>query len=225
MSTPEHPKEHPIEPADRRPGPTDGLRARNRRRRLETLHREALALFLARGLQAVTVEELATAAGMAKSNFYRYASDKEALVEAIIAPAQDLIFTAFDDCATSLDEAPSAKAITAAYMRLATRLLAVVEEHRDVVMLFLQEGRGPDTAHRSPVRAFERELLDRAFALTRRAHAGGKLRNINFEVSTYIVLGAVERLLLAYLRDGELRDAGEVVQALVRLVMEGLEAP
>jgi AcrR family transcriptional regulator len=211
-----------IASASRRPGPSDGRRATNRRRREDTLRQEALRLFGERGLEAVAVEDIAAAAGMSKSNFYRYAANKDELVVALFAPFKDAIFAAFDRCDAACMRATEPRELTAAYMALAFELLKLVEAEREVVMLFLQEARGPDHGARMPIRALERELLARSVSLTEIAHRHGTLRKIPATVSAFIVVGAVERLLLAYLRDGVFRNAGEVVQALVRLVMEGI---
>ncbi len=56
------------------------LRERNRRNAMRTAQRTALDLFEAHGFDAVTVEQLATQAGMAASTIYRHFGTKEALV-------------------------------------------------------------------------------------------------------------------------------------------------
>jgi len=190
--------------------------------RTAALHAAAVELFLARGLDAVTLEDIATAADMSKSNFYRYAKDKDELVEDIVAPIRDAIFEAYDRCRDDCAAAVEPRELTAAYMTLAFELLRLIDSEKRVVMFFLQEARGPDVGPRQPIRAFERSIIERSIELTLVAHEHGTLKKIPPAVSAHIVVGAVERLLLAYLRDGVFRNAAEVVQALVRLVMEGI---
>jgi AcrR family transcriptional regulator len=216
------PTEDPLTAGMVRPGPKGGRRDTNRRQRLAEIHESALTLFLERGLDGVAIEDIAKSASMAKSNFYRYAESKEALVEAILAPLRDAIFEAYDRCAADCADASDGRALTAAYMALAFQLLRIIDQQQQRVMLFLQEARGADTGPRQFVRAFERELLARSIALTEVAHARGTLRKIPAHISAHIVVGAVERILLAYLRDKVFKNAAEVVQSLVRLVMEGI---
>ena len=83
----------------------EGKRARNRRERTEALVNAGLELFLERGVEVVTIDELAKAAGMAKGNFYRYFDDKRALVDAILAPIASDVRTAMRRCAVTLGRA------------------------------------------------------------------------------------------------------------------------
>jgi AcrR family transcriptional regulator len=205
-----------------RPGPKGGRRDTNRKQRFAEVQDAALTLFLDRGLDAVAIEDIAKSAGMAKSNFYRYAESKEALVEAILAPLRDEVFDAYDRCAADCADAADGKALTAAYMALAFQLLRTNDQHQRRVMLFLQEARGADAGPRQVIRQFERDVIARSIALTEIAHARGTLRKIPPHISAHIVVGAVERILLAYLRDHVFKNAAEVVQSLVRLVMEGI---
>lgn len=72
------------EPATARPG--DDLRARRRRRTTDTIRRAAVDLVRARGLDAVTVEMIAEAAGISLRSFFNYFKYKE---EALIPPPVD----------------------------------------------------------------------------------------------------------------------------------------
>ncbi|MFT5394108.1 MAG: AcrR family transcriptional regulator [Gammaproteobacteria bacterium] len=56
------------------------LREKNRRRMLRETQREAMTLFLSRGFDAVPVEEIAEAVGVAGSTIYRHFKTKEGIV-------------------------------------------------------------------------------------------------------------------------------------------------
>lgn len=206
----------------RRPGQAGGKRDTNRRERTEALHRAALALFLERGIENVTVDDIAKAAGTAKGNFYRYAADKRELVEALIDPIAQSFERAFEACQQKMDHARSMPELTAAYLGLAMELLEVVRTHPEIILLWLQESRVPGVGARAPIADFNTALTERTIALTRIAHEHGLLRKIPPAISALAVIGAVERLLLAHLRGGMFENPAEVVQALVRLVMEGI---
>ncbi|TNF28781.1 MAG: TetR/AcrR family transcriptional regulator [Deltaproteobacteria bacterium] len=222
-------KKHPEPPApavrrvpSQRPGPAGGKRDQNRRRRLAELCDAALALFLERGIEAVTIDEIARAAGMAKGNFYRYVEDKRDLVDALIAPVAAAIDAAMDRCEASTDAATDVAGLNAAYMRLALDLLQVYIAHRDLVRLYLQEARVPGVGARAPVAELEQRVTARTIALTRVAHEHALLAKIPPEVSALAVIGATERLLLAHLRDGIFEDEAQIATSLVRMVMEGI---
>lgn len=206
----------------RRPGRAGGKRDTNRKERTEALHRSALTLFLERGIENVTVDDIAKAAGTAKGNFYRYAADKRELVESLVAPVAQTFERAFDACQAKMDGARSTNELTAAYLGLAMELLEVVRVHPDIILLWLQESRVPGVGARAPIADLNSSITERTIALTRIAHEHGLLRKIPPAISALAVIGAVERLLIAHLRDGMFDNPAEVVQALVRLVMEGI---
>lgn len=102
------------------PSPTPNLRERRRRELMRTIANAAVELFEQKGIAETTVEDIATAAGISRTTFFRHCSGKEAAVladeagleEQLIAvashasklhPLQDLeeawdsITTVFDD--------------------------------------------------------------------------------------------------------------------------------
>jgi len=213
--------EPPRVPADR-PGPVGGKRDRNRRRRTQALLDAALELFLARGIQPVSVEAIAASAGLAKGSFYRYFADKRELVAALLAPVSAALAEAFDACQVALTDVDDPLAVFLAYQVLGVTLAEVVTERPDIARLYLQEGRGPASGARAPVVELSRTLVERAVELTREAQARGLLRPVDPRVSTLTVVGAAERLLQAYL-DGDWQgDGEELVREVVGIALGGL---
>src|SRR5690606_18442667 len=105
-----------------RPGPSGGRRDENRRRRTQDLVDAGLALFLAHGLEAVTIDDITRKAGIAKGSFYRYFEDKTDLVQAIVEPMAGEFRSEIRRCALSLGKAGSADEVTGAYLTLAAEL-------------------------------------------------------------------------------------------------------
>lgn len=205
-----------------RPGQPGGKRDRNRRRRIEQLRRAGLTLFLERGVDAVTIDDIAKEAGTAKGNFYRYFADKNDLVEGILEPMAEHIREAFDHCEEALEEAHDDASLFAAYQAFAVRLIPVAVTQADVARLYLQESRAPAAGARAPIRALADLIRERAVDLTEFAVDHGLLRIPDPRISALAVVGAVEQLTWAVL-GGEL-DAppDQIAGTLISLVLSGI---
>lgn len=205
-----------------RPGQPGGKRDRNRRRRYRQLREAGLKLFLERGVEPVTIDDIAREASTAKGNFYRYFSDKPDLVKGILDPMADQVREAFDRCEDLLDEAHDDASLFGAYQSLALGLIPVAMSMPDVVQLYLQESRAPAAGARAPIRALADEIRERAVGLTEFAVDHGLLRIPDPRVSAYAVVGAVEQLAWSAI-GGEL-DAppDQIAGTLISLVLEGI---
>jgi len=69
-------------PASTPPGAQEGLRSRKRRETRARISAAALALFLEKGFEAATVEEIAAAADVSKRSFFDYFPSKEEVIAA-----------------------------------------------------------------------------------------------------------------------------------------------
>ncbi len=209
----------------RRPGPRGGARDTNRRERSKALADAALRLFLERGIESVTIDDITRETGVAKGTFYRYFADKGALVEALIAPARAELLTGLETCARALQKARNVEAMFEAYRAVGGSIAGIVFTHAGVVRLYLQENRGPATGARLKVAELAAEVSRLAVRITEKAHTHGLLRPIHPSVSALAVVGAAERLLLAVLREEEVGNPLEIPDALTTLVLDGLRRP
>src|SRR3954471_14138567 len=125
-----------------RPGLPGGKRDENRKKKLEALRRAGLELFLARGIETVTIDEIAARAKMAKGGFYLYFADKPALVDSILAPVRDATIAAFATAEAEIASAAGREALLEAYSALGARLGAAVVAEPAAAQLYLQESRG-----------------------------------------------------------------------------------
>ncbi len=214
----------PSPAAGSRPGREGGLRDTNRKARRDSLHDAALPLFLTRGIAGVAIEDITREAGIAKGSFYRYFPDKEALVASLFAEVGEGVRGALRDCARRLEEARDSASLFQAYRALAEDLSVSLLTRPDLVRLYLQEARGPDEGARRPVRALSRQVAEGAEILTAAAHRHGLLRDLPPGVSSLAVVGAVERLLFAFLSEEVNLSVFEVPQALISLVLDGIRA-
>lgn len=201
----------------------DGKRARNRRRRLKQLRDAALPLFVAGGIERVTIDDIVQGAGVAKGSFYRYYQDKEDLVDALFAPISEQILNALDRGRDAMQKAATWPETMGAFRQVAFELAPIVIQHRQVILLYLQENRAPAVGARRPVRRLASAITERALAITHAARAHGDFHDIEPAVSTLTVIGAVERLAFDFLsEEGLVNDPAAAASALVLLVLDGL---
>jgi AcrR family transcriptional regulator len=205
-----------------RPGAPGGKRDRNRRERTALLGRTGLALFLARGIEVVTIDDICGAADVAKGSFYRYFADKEALVEALVTPVEQALRTALEGCEARLGQAEDAEALRGAYQGLALALLPVALGHLDVLRLYLQERAAPAVGARAPLAGLARTIDEGAVRLTEVAIERGLIDVPDPRVSAFIVVGAIERLAHGVLQGSLEASPVDIFTTLIRLVLDGV---
>ena len=205
-----------------RPGPEGGRRDQNRKEKVRGLEEAALRLFLERGLDGVTIDDITQACGVAKGTFYRYFDDKDALVESLLAPVREELVEALALCGRALAAARDVPAMFDAYRALGGTFFGIILKHAGMVRLYLQESRGPAVGARTRIVALSRLLTQHALSITAKAHTHGLLRPVRPEVSALAVVGAVERLLYAVLSEEELGNPLEVPDLLVGIILDGL---
>ena len=206
-----------------RPGAFGGKRDINRRKRVQDLIDAGLSLFLERGIEAVTIDEVAREAGMAKGNFYRYFRDKADLVEAVIEPVASTTREAVQACDDKLREADGRDDVVAAYGELGNRLIGALAMHPDAMCLYLQERRAPATTARQAISDLATDLDDRAITLSQVAVDRRLVAISDPRVSAVAVLGAVEALALASVRNQVQMDPIATTKSLISIVLEGLQ--
>jgi AcrR family transcriptional regulator len=208
-----------------RPGRPGGRRDTNRKERTKALTNAALELFLAHGIEPVTIEDITTRAGIAKGSFYRYFDDKVAVVENLLAPVYAAVAESFDKSLAAIDAARHPADVAAAYEVLAEGLVSVILHHGDECLLYLQENRGPASGARAPVIRLAELLSTKAIQHTAAVRSHGLLKPFPPELSTLTVIGAAERLLYAAL-SGELKvDPLDVPAQLISLILDGVRDP
>jgi AcrR family transcriptional regulator len=224
---PKRSKERTTPPAksqvpERRPGPSGGKRDQNRRARSAGLLAAAEQLFLARGIEDVSIDDITREAGVAKGSFYRYFPSKEALVRGLLEDARTRVVGAFAHAEEQLLKATTTAEMNRAYLRLGRELLVILLGAPNVTRLYLQESRAPGVHARAAVRELEREVAALSLRVTEAAFAHGLMRETPPQISTLAVIGAAEKLLTAYF-EGSLRvEPSAAVQGLVDIVLHGM---
>lgn len=207
-----------------RPGKEGGARERNRRARTNAICQAALDLFLERGLEPTTVEEITKAAGVAKGSFYRYFHDKTGIVDALFTPLEETVDDAFETCRRALASAEDDDALNLAYATLAQELTLVFVANEKQVRLYLQECRGLGEGAREPIVRLADKITAGGIALTETAKERGLLRDLPAKVTAVAVIGAVEGMLVRQLSGELIGDPLTVTTALVTMVLDGIRA-
>jgi AcrR family transcriptional regulator len=200
-----------------RPGREGGARDANRKKRVTQLCDAALTLFLQRGLGEVTIDDIVKKARLAKGSFYRYFSDKEELVETLLAPIAEI----FRGAALVLENAAVESQATT-YLDVAGAMANAVFSHPDVVRFYLQESRGPAVGARRPVRKLADEIADRALVLGERSRETGMYRDMDSRLVTLSIIGAAERLLYEHLTRKPFTQPLATAGGLVSIFEDGL---
>lgn len=206
----------------KRPGPVGGVRDLNRQKKAQAIRDASLLLFLERGIEGVSVDDIMKSARMAKGSFYRYYADQRALVEDLMAPTRELMTRALETCCRELETASSPEMMVKAYGRIGDVLATLLMEQPGPVRLYLQESRAPSQGARGPIIELSALVSRYAIEITRTSQGHGMLKPIHAAVSALTVVGAAERLLLAVLHDEDIGNVLEVPAALTTLILDGL---
>lgn len=204
-----------------RPGKPDGVRARNRREKTDRIAEAALSLFVSKGIERVTIDEIASAAGIAKGGFYRYFSDRADVVGHLMGPLRTTLDDGAARCREELGQSSSADEISAAYNTLAATLATVLMRYPMRLRLYLQESRAVGEGDAAAVSALSRHVGATAIQLTETAQKLGAVRRATPAVSALGVVGASERLLHAALTGEVVLDPATAARDLVSLVLDG----
>lgn len=208
----------------KRPGPPGGVRDTNRLKKSQAIRDAALLLFLERGIENVSVDDIMKAAKMAKGSFYRYFADQAALVEDLMADTKAVMVEALEATSRDLETASTRDTQVRAYKRIGEVLATLLLEHPGHVRLYLQESRAPAVGARKPIIELSQLVTRYALEMTRRAQQHGILKPIPVPVSALSTVGATERLLLAVLQGEDIGNVLEVPAALTTMILDGLKA-
>jgi AcrR family transcriptional regulator len=213
----------PNRPSER-PGPRGGARDANRRAQALRIAHAALELFVERGTESVTIDEIAARAGIAKGSFYRYFDDRTALVEAVVAPFRRALVEAGETCRLRLASTSDPMEAAAAYAALATAVAPVVVENGLLVRLYLQESRLPPRGAVVPLHLLARTIDDIAVALSETAARTGLVTTVPAVVAARVVTGALEQLAATWLAGRLTLPVEAITDATMLIILRGVWA-
>ncbi len=198
-----------------------GKREDNKARKRTDLESAAQALFLAQGYVATSIEQIVAEAGVARGTFYLYFDDKESLFHALVSAALDPVVDALLDARLMLEAADSAAETQAAYDLLAAALATAVTAHPEATLLFYREQRSPGPIG-DWLRSRQMQLDQFVVELVRSLADRWLIRATVPQVTALAIVGAIDRLVYAWLSGVDLGDPVAVGPAIIGLFGEGL---
>lgn len=198
-----------------------GKREDNKARKRTDLEQAALTLFLGQGYVATSIEQVVAEAGVARGTFYLYFDDKESLFRALVSAVLDPVMDALLDARLTLDAASSAGETQGAYGSLAVSLATAVTAHPDATLLYYREQRSPGPIGEW-LRSRQAQLDQFVVDLVRSLAGRGLIRATAPDIAALAIVGAIDRLVYAWLSGVDLGDPADVGPSIVRLFGEGL---
>ncbi len=175
----------------------------------------AVLVFLERGYDGSSLDQVALAAGITKASIYYHVRSKEELLARGVGRALDALFAV-------LDEPPAKKGRAAARLKyIVQRTIEITVDQLAEVALLLRV-RGNTPAERRVLE--RRRQFDHLIAkMMRSAQRQRDLRaDIDPRLATRLLFGMLNSITEWYRPGGEL-DAPEVAEAVFRIAFEGME--
>ncbi len=186
-----------------------GLRERKRRQTRERLTRVAMALFLERGFEATTLDDIAAAADISRRSFFHYFASKE-----------DVVFTWQEESTAALIAAVAARPANESMLTAAENAISAMvrqlEPGEAMAMARLKRD-NPALQARDQVKY---EKLERALAEALGKRAGHKAERLQARLVAMIATGAMRIGGELWVAEG----AREKPEALVKRTFAALRA-
>jgi AcrR family transcriptional regulator len=206
----EYTKENPA------PAVTVELRSRRERKKERTrqeIYRAAMELFVARGVEAVTVEDICHAADVAKGTFFLHFPTKDAL---LLEYGQQ-VSGELEEILSNHRGGP-----TAALRKMLGFLAERALHHADIVRLVVREVM---TRPAALVTATEqsRDLVHLLADVVRQGQANGELRHrVEPRLAAGIITASYFAIITEWVRCGGKFDLAEAVQQSLDVILNGL---
>lgn len=174
----------------------------------------AVRVFLRRGYDGASLDQVAAAAGITKASIYYHVDGKEALLKLGVARALDALFAV-------LDEPAAREGRALARLRHVVRRTVEITVARLPEVALLLRVRGNTETERWVLD--QRRRFDRLIAeIVAEAQAGGELRrDIDAALATRLLFGMLNSITEWYRPEGGM-GGEEIAEAAIKIAFEGL---
>lgn len=187
------------------------------RGRSREIFRVAAEVFVAKGFDATSMNDIARAVDLTKAGLYHYISGKQELLHAIMDFAMDTIETeVIEPCREIDDPEQRLRAILSNHINLLTK-------HGTHVSILTDEVSALTPAHREHIIGRKRAYLEFLRETLQEMKAAGCLRDLNISIAALNILATVVGMARWYNPEGDL-TIDEVTDETIALVLGGVLA-
>jgi len=179
----------------------------------------ARSLMEQKGLDSLTMEEIAQDAGVAKGTLYLYFQNKDELIQALLTQVGEAMARDLESVLAATEPPPDK------LRRVVTLLLQYVEQERELFPVYLRE-LARSKSSRETIPPFLRKHEERTLGLLTRLFTEGivskQFINVNPRLLAYLLKG-MGRAVGYYQMTGEHRDAiQEALPVVLKLLFSGI---
>ena len=157
-----------------------GLRERKRQQTRERLTRAAMALFLERGFEATTLDDIAAAADISRRSFFHYFASKE-----------DVVFAWHEETTAALIAAVEARPASESMLTAAENAISAMARQLEPVEAIAMARLKRDNPALQARDQVKYEKLERALAAALEKRAGHKTERLQARLVAMIATGAM----------------------------------
>jgi AcrR family transcriptional regulator len=159
--------------------------------RRQQILNHARDVFAKRGYYAAKIDDIVTAAGIARGTFYLYFEDKRAIFEEIV----DRVFTRLGMTILRVDPADPSRDVGAQILENIRRIVALLLDDKPTTKIMLSDAVGIDAAFDRKLLSFYDEVATLLEQALRDGQALGVVAPGDPRTFAYLTLGALKELL------------------------------
>ncbi len=198
-----------------------GRRERNKEDKQRRLEAAGLAGFLEEGFTGASVERIAEAADVARGTFYLYFRDKEALFTLLLDRLFQPLLGSVARARDALAGCPDTPSTFPVYGMLAAELAGLMIAQEGALRLYFGEARAVGAGGEC-VRDRMREVNALTISILDDAVQRGVLRPHDTRTAAIAIVGGIDALVYAFLRDRSASDPVMVQSEVITLFRHGL---
>ena len=173
-----------------------------------------------RGLEAVTMEEIAGAAGVAKGTIYLYFPSKDELIQALITQVGESLLQEIEAAVTGAGSAPEK------IQRVATLLLRCLTQARALYPIYARDShrarQSPSPGYLRQIQEREEKFFDLVTPVFAQGIAAGQFIPANPRLLTFMFRGLVRSVGYYQMSGGQEEVVKEALPVLLTLLSSGL---